>query len=131
MKLSELKIRKADTGAVLKLRHPKTEEVIPGMTLTLLGKDSKVLRAIQLDRTQAALNRMQRRGADAPVASEIIDQSMDDLVALTIGWEGFTDDDGSLIPFSKDAVKKIYNDPELPWIKEQADKFVNDRANFF
>jgi len=115
----------------LKLRHPKTEEVIPGMTLTLLGKDSKVLRAIQLDRTQAALNRMQRRGADAPVASEIIDQATDDLVTLTIGWDGFTDDDGSLMPFSKDAVKKIYNDPELSWIKEQAEKFVNDRANFF
>lgn len=131
MKLSELKIRKADSGAVLKLRHPRTEEVIPGMTLTLLGKDSKVLRAIQLERTQAALNRMQRRGAVDPVASEIIDQATDDLVALTIGWEGFTDDDGALMAFSKDAVKKIYNDPELSWIKEQAEKFINDRANFF
>ena len=131
MKLSELKIRKADSGAVLKLRHPRTEEVIPGMTLTLLGKDSKVLRAIQLDRTQAALNRMQRRGAVDPVAAEIIDQATDDLVALTIGWEGFTDDGGALMPFSKDAIKKIYNDPELSWIKEQAEKFINDRANFF
>lgn len=127
--LNSLKPVRADDGAVLEVVHPESEEVIPGMTITLLGQDSKVYRKIQLAKQQAALNRIAKgkKAVDLD-AEKLAEDSIDDLVQLTTGWSGFTLD-GVTLECTPDNVRKVYG--EWAWIKEQVQEFVADRSNFF
>lgn len=129
MDLNNLKPIKADEGAVLEVLHPETEEVIEGMTITLLGQDSSVYRKIQLGKQQAALNRIAKgkKGLDLN-AEKLAEDTIDDLVKMTIDWTGFTLDGKELKPNAEN-LRKVYTD--WPWIREQAQEFVNNRANFF
>lgn len=127
--LNSLKPVKADDGAILEVVHPENEEIIPGMTITLLGQDSKVYRKIQLAKQQAALNRISKgkRAVDLD-AEKLAEDGIDDLVQLTTGWTGFTLD-GAALECTPENVRKVYG--EWAWIKEQVQEFVADRSNFF
>lgn len=127
--LNSLKPVMADDGATLNIVHPETEEVIEGMKITLLGQDSKVYRKIQLAKQQAALNRISKgkKAVDFD-AEKLAEDSIDDLVKLTVSWEGFTLDSKKL-DCTPENVRKVYG--EWSWIKEQVSEFVADRANFF
>jgi hypothetical protein len=127
--LNLLKPVKADDGAVLQIAHPESEEIIEGMTITLLGQDSKVYRKIQLAKQQAALNRISKgkKAVDFD-AEKLAEDSIDDLVKLTVAWEGFMLD-GVKLDCTPENVRTVYN--EWSWIKEQVAEFVADRANFF
>jgi hypothetical protein len=129
MDLNSLKPVMADDGAVLNIVHPESEEVIEGMTITLLGQDSKVYRKIQLAKQQTALNRISKgkKAVDFD-AEKLAEDSIDDLVKLTVDWTGFTLD-GSKLDCTPDNVRKVYG--EWAWIKEQVAEFVAERANFF
>jgi hypothetical protein len=129
MDLNSLKPVMADDGAVLNIVHPESEEVIEGMTITLLGQDSKVYRKIQLAKQQTALNRISKgkKAVDFD-AEKLAEDSIDDLVKLTVDWTGFTLD-GSKLDCTPDNVRKVYG--EWVWIKEQVSEFVAERANFF
>lgn len=127
--LNSLKPVKADDGAVLEIKHPDTEEVIPDMTITLLGQDSKVYRKIQMAKQQAVLTRISKgkRAIDLD-AEKLAEDSIDDLVQLTVDWSGFALDGKTLEP-TPENIRLVYN--EWAWIKEQATEFVADRSNFF
>jgi len=127
--LNSLKPVKADDGAVLEIVHPESEEIIPGMTITLLGQDSKVYRKIQLGKQQAALNRIAKgkRAVDLD-AEKLAEDSIDDLVQLTTGWAGFSLD-GAALDATPENIRKVY--AEWAWIREQVQEFVADRSNFF
>jgi hypothetical protein len=127
--LNSLKPVMADDGAVLNIVHPETEEVIDGMTITLLGQDSKLYRKIQLGKQQAALNRMAKgKKAIDLDAEKLSEDSIDDLVKLTTAWSGFVLD-GKDLDCTPENVRKVYT--EWSWIKEQVQEFVGNRANFF
>lgn len=127
--LNSLKPVMADDGAVLEIVHPETEEVIAGMTITLLGQDSKVYRKLQMGKQQAALNRMAKgkKALDLD-AEKLSEDSIDDLVKLTTSWAGFTLD-GKELDCTSENVRTVYSD--WAWIKEQVQEFVGNRANFF
>ena len=129
MDLNSLKPVMADDGAVLNIVHPESEEVIAGMTITLLGQDSKVYRKIQLAKQQTALNRISKgkKAVDFD-AEKLAEDSIDDLVKLTVSWTGFTLD-GDKLDCTPDNVRTVYG--EWVWIKEQVAEFVAERANFF
>lgn len=127
--LNSLKPVKADEGATLELVHPETEEVISGLTITLLGQDSKVYRKLLLSKQQAALNRIAKgKKAVDYDAEKMADDSIDDLVKLTISWTGVTVS-GETLECTPDNVRRVYN--EWNWVKEQVQEFVADRSNFF
>lgn len=129
MDLSNLKPVKAEEGAVLQIVHPETEEEIEGMTITLLGQDSTVYRKIQLAKQQAILNRMGKGKKNLELDAERIgNEIIDEMVKLTTGWTGFKLDGNDLEP-TRDNVLMVYTD--WAWIKDQAQEFVNNRANFF
>ena len=127
--LNSLKPVMADDGAVLNIVHPETEEVIEGMTITLLGQDSKVYRKLQMAKQQAALNRISKgkKAVDFD-AEKLAEDSIDDLVKLTVSWSGFTLD-GKKLDCTPENIRSVY--AEWSWIKEQVQEFVADRANFF
>lgn len=127
--LNSLKPVKADDGATLQIVHPESEEVIDGMTITLLGQDSKVYRKIQLAKQQAALNRIAKgKKAIDLDAEKLAEDSIDDLVQLTTDWTGFVLD-GNPLECTPENIRTVYG--EWAWIKEQVQEFVADRSNFF
>jgi hypothetical protein len=106
-------------------------------TLTLLGMDSPQARRIQY-RTRAAFqSRVLARAhaaqkADGITPDDIAEQAeadLDLLVALTVDWHGFEDDDDQPIPCTPAAVRALY--AASPIILEQALAFVQDRRRFF
>ena len=129
MDLNSLKPLMADDGAVLNIVHPESEELIKGMTITLLGQDSKVYRKLQMGKQQAALNRMAKgkKALDLD-AEKLSEDSIDDLVKLTIEWSGFMLD-GKKLDCTPANARTVY--AEWAWIKEQVQEFVGNRANFF
>lgn len=129
MDLNKLKPAKAEEGAMLELVHPDTEEVIPGMTIRLLGYDSSVYRKIALKKQQAALNRISKgKKAMDLKAEQIEEDTIEELVALTVDWTGF-EMEGEALPCNPENKRMVYSD--WRWIKEQAQEFVANRANFF
>lgn len=129
MDLNKLKPALADEGAVLELLHPDTEEVIPGMTITLLGQDSAVYRKIQTAKQQAILNRMSKGKKQVDFdAEKLAEDTIDDLVKLTVAWSGF-EIEGEPLEATPANFRMVYTDWQ--WIKEQAQEFVASRANFF
>lgn len=127
--LNSLKPVMADDGAVLNIVHPETEELIEGMSITLLGQDSKVYRKLQMGKQQAALNRMAKgKKAIDLDAEKLSEDSIDDLVKVTTAWTGFALD-GKDLEFTPENIRMVYTD--WAWIKEQVQEFVGNRANFF
>lgn len=120
MDLSQLNVSAAGSS-VLTLRHPATGEDLD-ITITLLGKDSPEYRKA-VSKTGNA-----RLGSRKKLTVEQAQQDgIDLLTAVTVGWSGL-EENGEALPYTQDNAKRIYR--EYSWIREQADEFVHDRANF-
>jgi len=118
--------RGAEEGRELDVRHFQTGEPI-GLRITLLGTDSetyqKAVRAQQ--RSMQALLLKNRR--HRVTAEEMEDNALDLLVALTRGWSPFNLD-GQDYPYSPANARALYR--RFGWIREQADQYAQERANF-
>lgn len=129
MDLSQLNtVAGADAGADLVLRNPATDEPLAteegaSISITLAGYDSKAARKM---RHAMANRRMQRTGGKMTAESLEAD-GIELLCALTLGWQNIVVD-GEPLEFSADNAAKLYK--RFPWIREQVDAFVGDRANF-
>jgi hypothetical protein len=139
-------IRKsASEGAEFYLRDPITHKVIDMTidadevadysktpTFHMQGMDSPAYRRAVAHRSAMRQNR--RKQKDVPTGAvilEIADTMYDDecrnLSAIVDAWSNVENDDGP-VEFSREAAYKMFFD--FPWIKEQAEAFVADRANF-
>ena len=112
----------AEEGAELRVAHPTTGEDL-GITITLIGTDSKTFRDISKSRATASLKKKTR---------EIdLDQNESDAVELlakcTKGWTGITEN-GKEVAFSFDNAVQLYT--KYLWLREQIDRFMADRSNF-
>ena len=112
----------AEEGAELRVAHPTTGEDL-GITITLIGTDSKTFRDISKSRATASLKKKTR---------EIdLDQNESDAVDLlakcTKGWTGITEN-GKEVAFSYDNAVQLYT--KYLWLREQIDRFMADRSNF-
>ena len=112
----------AEEGAELRVAHPTTGEDL-GITITLIGTDSKTFRDISKSRATASLKKKTR---------EIdLDQNESDAVDLlakcTKGWSGITEN-GKEVAFSYDNAVQLYT--KYLWLREQIDRFMADRSNF-
>ena len=112
----------AEEGAELRVAHPTTGEDL-GITITLIGTDSKTFRDISKSRATASLKKKTR---------EIdLDQNESDAVDLlakcTKGWSGITEN-GKEVAFSFDNAVQLYT--KYLWLREQIDRFMADRSNF-
>lgn len=127
--LSALDTKKgAEEGFRIELRHPKTNEPLVGWWIHVLGSDSDTyqnqLREFQ--RLRADVFKRNMRVTYTPEERE--NEGLELLAAATRGWSDKLMLDGAPLQFSQDAAKKLY--ARFPWIKEQVDAAVADRANF-
>lgn len=129
----------ANEGRPMPLLHPTERTVLldadkKPVTINLLGRDSDVFVAAE----NAARNKaMEQLTGGAKYSAAASDEEMADILAkATTGWsgvpQGWVDgtNDGSPAKFSVAAAKKLYLNRGMRWLRDQADKFVGDRANF-
>jgi hypothetical protein len=119
----------SEQGAVMSVfnidgsvRRDKTGNPV---TLTLLGVDSETYRKA----TRKNLNkRFARRNPGKITAEELDVESLEVLAACTVAWAGIVSRDGAEVPCTPAHAKALYE--AAPELRDQADRFINDRANF-
>ena len=112
----------AEEGAELRVAHPTTGEDL-GITITLIGTDSKTFRDISKSRATASLKKKTREIDLDQNESEAVEL----LAKCTKGWTGITEN-GKEIVFSHDNAVQLYT--KYLWLREQIDRFMADRSNF-
>lgn len=138
MDLSKLDVvAGANAGYECELLHPATAKPL-GIFIKLRGHDS--------DEAKAVSSAQRQRRIDAAAAgkasmfsmlptAEVEANAIELLAACTFAWRDASLDvadvievDGEKLPCTPDNVKKIYRG--YPWIVEQVDGVVSNRANF-
>jgi len=128
MDLDDISVDEA-AGEWMELRHPATDAVLEHdgkvMKIKLAGMDSSAYRAKERQQMNRRINKMSRGGkADA---GTIETDAVERLAAVTIDWTLFIG--GEYLKCGEEAARALYS--SKPWIREQADAFVGDRANFY
>lgn len=129
-------VKEAAKGATLELHHPVTGDVLTytaadgtkkPMTLVLIGKDSEDFRHRQRQLIDKRVKRqMRNRGNSSPSTEDMEREGMSLLATAVCGGTVFLD--GAEIPVTSDNAADLFT--RFPWMREQADAFVEDRANF-
>lgn len=122
-------VKGANEGFEVKIYHPGTNEDLD-IVINVLGKDSdefvKTSRA-QLKKRMAKISKGGFRSTSAIPVEEIESDGLQLLAACTKSWRGVVID-GKEVPCSPDNAVMVYE--RFPWIKEQIDAAIGDRANF-
>lgn len=93
------------------------EDKPTGLFITVMGVDSQVFRD-HAKRQQKAYIEALRSKKDF----DDEDMSIDGMVAATISWRGTSEE------FSPELCRELYT--KAPYVKDQIDRFIADRANF-
>lgn len=124
----------ASKGATLELRDPMTDSVLrdedsgEAVTLTLIGSDAKSYQQAAHKSLNRRLNKkITKAGRLKLSAEELEDDAFALLLISTTGWSHVIVD-GNELQFSEINARMVYE--RFPWIREQADEFINDRMNF-
>jgi len=126
--LAQFDASAASSGSRMTIADPVTGEDTD-LWIQLQGKDSDEYRKAQRAIANRRLRQSQRRRNRFELtAEEIEEEALDLLVAVTIGWSDTLYLDGKPLPFSADNARSLYT--RFAWLKEQVDRFVDDRANF-
>jgi hypothetical protein len=125
--LSQLDTQKgADEGFELTLVHPKTGERLP-MVITLLGYDSAAYQDAMLDQQRVRFKEMQKSRRREMTPEELDAAALELLVVATRAWRGMKLD-GTELACTPENARTVYR--RFPWIREQANEAIGDRANF-
>jgi hypothetical protein len=140
MDLKELDvISSANEGFELRLVNPKTQENL-GLYITVLGKDSDAFRRLSAEQNRRRLTKMTKGGVvrfGTLSAEELDADAVDLLAACTVRWredEGVAAPkdtltiNGDEVPCTRANAVSVYT--RFPWIREQVDTAIGDRANF-
>jgi len=94
------------------------------VVLRVLGHDSTPFRACAKRFAQGMLD------DSKPKVEELEQQNAELVASCIIGWKGLSKD-GEPLPYSKEQAVELMLKPELNFLREQVEKFVSVRANFF
>jgi hypothetical protein len=120
-----------EQSAVMTVRHIATGQPLldkegKPITLTLAGKDSDRFRVAQEEQREFRLRKALQTGQERPTLADVRAETIDLIAACTISWTIMVD--GEPYPCTRDNVREVYR--RLPWLVDQADAFISDRANF-
>lgn len=122
--------KKANEGAFLHLQHPGTKAYLyeddaqtKPVGLRLLGRDSDKFEQNLHKRVNDMIS---NKKAAQSTAEKNQQESIAALADLTVGWENLSINGDS--NFSRENAISLYS--QLAWVRESADEFVGNRANF-
>ena len=122
-------VRSANDGVAIDILHPVTKEPL-GITITVLGADSAAFKKLATDQNRRRLAKMEKQGGFKPSAvtqDERDEDAIELLAACTKAWNGVVLDAVTL-ECNRDNAMGLYE--RLPWLREQIDVAIGDRANF-
>ncbi|MBF0375535.1 MAG: hypothetical protein HQL38_18530 [Alphaproteobacteria bacterium] len=119
----------ANRGAAMTLLHPATRQPLldsegQAVAITLAGQDSEAWRKAQ---RIVSNRRLAARGKAKLTAEELEVEALEMLARCTLAWTGVVID-GKALDCTPANARHLYE--RLPWVREQADDFVADRANY-
>jgi len=129
-------VRGSNAGFELQLYHPATRANL-GIFFTILGRDSEEYRRVLGEQNRQRMSKAARAGgAYRPLSLEEIEQdTLEILVACTRAWKDVGEKlpdsikvAGKVLACTPENTRKVYL--EHPWIREQVDSAIADRANF-
>lgn len=116
----------AEEGRELEVLHPKTGEPI-GLRITLLGTDSEAYQKAVRAQQRRAMDRLAHNRKRRSTPEELEAESIELLATITRGWGPFNLG-GKDYPYNHPNAVALYQ--RFGWIREQADAFAGERANF-
>ena len=123
-------VKGSNEGFDVKIYHPGTM-VDLGIIINVLGKDSDEFQEVLRTQSKKRLSKITKGGFRVqnmtPLPEEIEADGLELLIKCTKSWSGVVIE-GKDVEFSYDNVLRIYE--RFPWIKEQVDTAIGDRANF-
>ena len=122
-------VKGSNDGFDVRIYHPGTSEDLD-ITINVLGKDSDAFQKVSRGQNKRRMAKMSKggfRNVSTPPVEEIESDGIELLASCTTGWSGVVIDKKE-IEFSKENAVMIYD--RFPWIKEQVDLAIGDRANF-
>lgn len=123
-------VKAANEGAKLLFTHPITGEKLD-CWMMVAGRDSDVyqkgLRSISNRRIQQ-VNRNPASISTTVTAEKQKEEEYELVSKAVLDWGGFLDEDDNEMPFSQENVLAVLR--EFPWVFEQVDAFIANRANF-
>jgi hypothetical protein len=121
-------VKGANEGFDVSIYHPGTNEDL-GILITVLGKDSDEFQKISRAQSKKRMAKITKGGfrSQAVPLEEIEQDGLELLAAVTKKWVNVVVD-GNDLPFTKENAVALYE--RFPWIREQLDVAIGDRANF-
>jgi len=122
-------VKGANEGFDVRIYHPGTN-VDLDIIINVLGKDSDEFQKVsrtQSKKRMAKLSKGGFRATNSVPVEEIESDGLQLLAACTKAWSGIMID-GKEVLCNLDNAVMVYE--RFPWIKEQIDSAIGDRANF-
>lgn len=125
----------AESGAVIDLLDPRSGEPLldddgKPYWIEIIGMDSAKLRAVSQSIVGKRVTNI-RKGKGVEYDADAEDAEKFRLYATaTKSWNVPTFD-GQVLECNEKNARKLYADPRFPWIAEQIDKEIANRARFF
>lgn len=119
----------ANAGFDVKIYHPGTKEDLD-ITIKVLGKDSDEFQKISRAQSKKRMAKMTKGGGfrNSNVSLEEIERDgLELLAACTKSWTGVIVE-GKPLDCTVPNAAMVYE--RFPWIREQVDEAIGDRANF-
>jgi hypothetical protein len=118
----------ANAGFTFTLANPKTKKPLD-VTITVLGTDSAKYQELQTEQNRRRTEKIANKGRqDGTITmDEFRADGIELLAVCTTGWENMVFN-GEPVEFSVDAAIELYT--RFPWLAEQVDAAVSERANF-
>ncbi len=122
----------SEIGAKMEVQHPGTGAVVmqednKPVTITLAGQDSDLYRKADRRITDKRLKNSAGARRTVLTSEGIEADNLERLVACTIAWDGLTFE-GSTPDCTPENARALYK--KLFWLREQAEAFIAERANF-
>jgi hypothetical protein len=123
-------VKGSNEGFDVKIYHPGSL-VDLGIIINVLGKDSDEFQKVSRAQQKKRMAKMTKGGFRVqnltPAPEEVEQDGLELLAKCTRSWSGVVIE-GKDIEFSYDNAVMVYE--RFPWIKEQVDTAIGDRANF-
>jgi hypothetical protein len=125
----------AEAGYTHQLENPFTHQPMfddakQPYFIRVLGGDSGQVSEVMRNIADRRLEYIQKT-RKIVTESELTHQEDVELIASAIVDWYLPELDGKTWPFSRENAKTILSDPRFPWIMEQLQKVIGDRAHFF